>query len=76
MIDVIKQLWGPIMAGVGLIVWFARLEGLAKGNTREIIRLEKRMDEDRADAKAQRGETNDMLREVRSDIKRLLERNA
>lgn len=62
------------VAAVGFIVWLVRMEGRMNQNTREILRIEKQMDQDRETAREARSETNDMLREVRSDITRLLER--
>mgnify|MGYP006969672522 CR=1 FL=1 len=84
--DVFKEWWGAFMALIGLGVWLVRLEGSSKSALREILRLEKRfedermriykqMESDRQATTASRQETSDMLREMRSDIKRLLERN-
>lgn len=73
--DVIKEWWGAIMAMTGLGVWLVRLEGSSKTALREISRLEKQMETDREATRANRQEQNDMLREMRGDIKRLLERN-
>lgn len=72
--DVIKEWWGAIMAVTGLGVWLVRLEGSSKTALREISRLEKQMERDREATRANRQEQNDMLREMRGDIKRLLER--
>ena len=73
--DVIKEWWGAIMAATGLGVWLVRLEGSSKTALREVARLEKQIDDDRKIAFENRKEQNDMLREMRADIKRLLERN-
>ena len=73
--DVIKEWWGAIMAVTGLGVWLVRLENSSKTALREVARLEKQMEADRAATQANRQEQNDMLREMRGDIKRLLERS-
>lgn len=73
--DVIKEWWGAIMAVTGLGVWLVRLENSSKTALREVARLEKQMETDREATRANRQEQNDMLREMRGDIKRLLERN-
>jgi len=73
--DVIKEWWGAILAVTGLGVWLVRLEGSSKTALREVARLEKQMEADRTATQANRQEQNDMLREMRGDIKRLLERS-
>lgn len=70
--DLIKEWWAAITAVVALIVWLVRLEGGTKTALREISKLEKQLDADRMSAALSRQETNDMLREMRGDIKRLL----
>lgn len=72
--DLIREWWGAVVAISGLGVWLVRLEASARMALREIARLEKQIDADRAAAQTSRQETNDMLREMRTDIKRLLER--
>ena len=66
---------GAIMAATGLGVWLVRLEGSSKTALREIARLEKQLDADRQAISETRKEQNEMLREMRADIKRLLERS-
>lgn len=73
--EVIKEWWAIIMAVTGVGVWLVRLEASAKAAMREIERIDKKIERDRENALEARKDTNDMLREVRSDIKRLLERN-
>ena len=70
----IREFWGMILAAVGFGVWLVRLEGRVNANSREITRLEKQSDNDRAEARANRAEQNDMLREMQRDIKLLLGR--
>ncbi|MDT1061205.1 hypothetical protein RM190_04990 [Paracoccus sp. CPCC 101403] len=67
--------WALIATGVGAIFWFARLEARVNQTIEDIDRLEKQIDSDRADARASRAETNDILREVQRDIKLLIGRN-
>lgn len=76
MAEVVREFWTIIAALVAYVVWLVRLEAKAGGNAQAILRLEKQIDQDRQSANASRAETNAMLSEVRTDIKRLLERNA
>lgn len=73
--DVLKEWWGAFMAIIGLGVWLVRLEASSKTALREIERLDNLIERDRAATLEARKEQNEMLREMRSDIKRLLERN-
>ena len=73
--ELIKEWWAVLLSASGLGVWLVRLEGTGKAAMREIARLEKQIDADRSASATSRQETNDMLREMRGDIKRLLERN-
>ena len=73
--DTIREWWGAIMAATGLGVWLIRLEGASKTALREVERLEKQLDADRRSPSEARREQNEMLREMRADIKRLLERS-
>lgn len=64
------------MAILVAIFWFARLERTVFYNTKEIIRLEKSMDDDKKERKERRAEDmaliNSTLVEMRADIKQLL----
>ena len=60
---------GGIIAGV---VWLVRLEAIALSNRGEIKRLWDQRGEDLKAAKDARDETNQMLSEIRSDVKDLL----
>ncbi|HHW33397.1 MAG TPA: hypothetical protein GXX24_04530 [Paracoccus solventivorans] len=73
--DSIREWWGAIMAATGLGVWLIRLEGTYRTALREVERLEKQLDADRKAISETRREQNEMLREMRADIKRLLERS-
>jgi len=70
--DLIRDWWAAVTAAIALVVWLVRLEGSTKTALREIAQLEKQLDADRLASAMARQETNDMLREVRGDIKRLL----
>ncbi|MDO5606108.1 MAG: hypothetical protein Q4G25_13200 [Paracoccus sp. (in: a-proteobacteria)] len=70
----IREWWALIVALVAFGVWLVRLEAVTKAALREVERLEKQIDADRMAAQNSRQEQNDMLREMRADIKRLLER--
>ena len=72
--DILTEWWGAIMAIVALGVWLVRLEASSKTALREIERLDNLIERDRAATLEARKEQNEMLREMRSDIKRLLER--
>ncbi len=74
--DTIREWWGAIMAATGLGVWLIRLEGISKTALREVERLEKQLEADRRSSSETRREQNEMLREMRADIKRLLERSS
>lgn len=74
MLENIRDFWGIIVAGVSAIAWLLRIESKAAANTREIERLWKQRHEDLASAKEARDNTNELLREVRADIKALLQR--
>lgn len=73
--DMFREWLGEILAATGLGIWLIRLEGSTKAALREVERLEKQLDRDRMATAESRKEQNEMLREMRSDIKRLLERN-
>lgn len=70
--DVLKEFWAFILAGVALVAWSIRLESQTKANTLEIARIWKQRSEDLAAHKEAREATNEMLAEVRADIKELL----
>lgn len=74
--DSISDWWGAIMAATGLSIWLIRLEGTSRTALREVERLEKQLDADRRAISETRREQNEMLREMRTDIKRLLERSS
>ncbi|WP_323715643.1 hypothetical protein [Paracoccus aminovorans] len=72
--DLIKDFWALVGAIIGGIFWLARLEGRVNGNSKELARLERQIHDDRAEARANRAEQNEILREMNRDIKILLGR--
>ena len=78
--DVIAQFWKVILAAIGAIAWLVRLEARANQNTRDLTRLELRIEKQRKeDLEARRddwGRMEKMIDEMRSDIKNLLERGS
>jgi hypothetical protein len=78
--DVIAQFWKVILAAIGAIAWLVRLEARANQNTRDLTRLELRIEKQRKeDLEARKddwGRMEKMMDEMRSDIKKLLERGS
>ncbi|WP_017999937.1 hypothetical protein [Paracoccus sp. N5] len=72
----IKEYLAIIVAAVSAIGWLFRLEGRVNSNSKEIMRLERQIHDDRAEARANRAEQNEILREMQRDIKLLLGRGA
>ena len=72
--DVLREWWGLIMAGVAGLFWLSRLEWRGLQNETEIKRLWSQRREDLASAQRARDETNEILREMQRDIKQLLQR--
>lgn len=72
--DTVREWWAIGVAVLGAVFWLARLEGRVNENSKELLRVEREMERDRAAANKSRTETNDMLKEMRADIKMLLGR--
>lgn len=66
-IQAARDFWGVIAGIVGLAAWLLRLESRAKSNTKDILRLERELERERQEMQA-------MLKEIRGDIKTLLQR--
>ena len=65
--------WWAVLGGTGAaVLWLGRLEAAGRTALREIDRLDRQIEADRRAAVESRKETNDMLREMRGDIKSLL----
>ncbi|MDO5642266.1 MAG: hypothetical protein Q4G26_07770 [Paracoccus sp. (in: a-proteobacteria)] len=72
MMEDLKQWWIEITSLIAVVTWLVRLEGSSKSALRDIERLERLIESDRKAALEARREQNEMLREVRTDIKRLV----
>lgn len=71
--DMIREWWSVIVALLAAVVWLFRLEARGLKNEREIKRLWDQRSEDLEQARQARDETNAMLKEMRADIKQLLQ---
>jgi len=72
MTESILKFWPIIVGFIGFLVWLIRLEARSVENTKEIKRLWNQRKEDMDLAKAAREDTNQMLAEIRDDIKALI----
>jgi hypothetical protein len=72
MTESILKFWPILVGSVGFLVWLIRLEARSVENTKEIKRLWNQRKEDMDLAKAAREDTNQMLAEIRDDIKALI----
>ena len=82
-----KDLWAIILGIGGLIVWFVRLEGRAKSNSKDVERYRQEFKEHVAAMKEQRIEdlathqrdhqaVQSQLNSIHKDIRELLQRTA
>lgn len=74
--DLVREFWAVAVAFVGFVVWLVRLEGLGKTNAGEIRSLWRQRNEDLESHRRARDETNEVLAEMRADIKTLLARGS
>lgn len=74
MADLVREFWGVILSIIGGVVWLVRLESLGKQNAGEIRSLWRQRNEDLESHRRARDETNEVLAEMRADIKTLLAR--
>ena len=72
--DVLREWWGLVMAGIAGLFWLSRLEWRGLQNEAEIKRLWSQRHEDLQSAQHARDETNKILREMQRDIKQLLQK--
>jgi hypothetical protein len=72
--DTIREWWQVILGALFGVMWLSRLEWRGLNNEREIKRLWEQRKEDLENAAAARKETNEVLKEIRQDIKLLLAR--
>lgn len=74
LLAILQSVWAELLALVGLIVWLVRGEAQTKANAAEIRRLWRQREEDLRAHKDAQDTTNDLLTELRQDIKTLLAR--
>lgn len=72
MTEILLNFWPVVLGFISLIVWLVRLEGRSVDNTKEIKRLWNQRKEDLDASKQAREDTNQMLKEIRDDIKALI----
>ena len=70
--EILKEWMAVAIAVISLIGWLVRMEGRVNDNSKEILRLERQIELDRIAAREARAETNEILKEVRGDIKTLI----
>ena len=70
--DLLKSFWPIILGGIAGTAWLIRLEARSLENEREIKRLWLQRKEDLEMASKAREDTNQMLSEIRDDIKSLI----
>lgn len=84
--ELLKEYWGMVTAGIGVIVWLVRLESAVQSVAKDNRALWRQRSEDLEATRAARVETNALLHkldakldtvfsEVRGDIKTLLQRD-
>lgn len=74
--ELIKEWWALLVGAVAIVFWLSRLEWRGLQNESEIRRLWSQRKEDLAQAQHSRNETNEILREMRQDIKELLKKGS
>lgn len=72
--ELLRDFWAIIMAGLAGLVWLVRLESRTFANEGELRRQREQRHEDLNAATDARAETNKMLTEIREDIKKLMAR--
>jgi hypothetical protein len=70
--DIFKDYLGIILPLIAAVAWLVRLEARSLSNQREIEKLWLQRKEDLESAKEARDATNEMLKEMRADIKAIL----
>jgi len=70
--EILLNFWPVVLGFISLIVWLVRLESRSVDNTKEIKRLWNQRKEDLDASKQAREDTNQMLKEIRDDIKALI----
>lgn len=72
--DQLRDFWAIIMAGLAGLIWLVRLESRTFANEGELKRQREQRQEDLKATTDARAETNEMLTEIREDIKKLIAR--
>jgi hypothetical protein len=70
--DIIREWWAVITAAILSLFWLSRLEWRSLSNEKEVKRLWLQRKEDLENAAEARKENNEVLKEIRQDIKLLL----
>ena len=70
--ELLRDFWAIIMAGIGGLVWLVRLEARTLSNETELRRQREQRSEDLHATTAARAETNALLAEIRADVKNLM----
>lgn len=70
----LRDYWQLIISAVVGVIWLIRLEAKVVGNLKEIERLERQIERERADTREKLEDLTDMMREQNRDIKILLGR--
>jgi len=71
-VELLKAFWPVVLGFIGGIAWLIRLEARSIENEKEIKRLWLQRKEDLEMASKAREDTNQMLAEIRDDIKALI----
>jgi hypothetical protein len=76
--EVIRDYWGLLMAAIGGILWFGRLENRSSQNSKDIENLERRIFAQRAEDQqvneSHRKDVKEALTAIQNDVKTLLQR--
>jgi hypothetical protein len=70
--ETVREWWQVLMGALLGVFWLSRLEWRSLNNEKEIKRLWSQRKEDLENAASARRETNEVLKEIRQDIKSLL----
>jgi hypothetical protein len=70
--DILRDWWAMFLGVIGGVFWLSRLEWRSLNNEKEIRRMWEQRQIDLDSAAEARRENNEVLKEIREDIKRLL----
>jgi hypothetical protein len=73
--ETIREWWQVVVGALLGVFWLSRLEWRSLNNEKELKRLWSQRKEDLENAANARKETNEVLKEIRQDIKSLLARS-